>query len=144
MRCSTHTVSLTSVLTKIQMMQGKTIQLFLLFCLIIGCNNRLANQLLTQKKRLIEQFIASPETKSPNVSGKIIILKIEYCETFDCEEYFKGYEEQIQIYTREAAFVRGLMDSVVIESIDADNKRIVIIKHRKENNYKRESVEIKI
>ncbi|MEO1258641.1 MAG: hypothetical protein AAFZ15_07580 [Bacteroidota bacterium] len=116
----------------------KYLTFLLFFLLLIGCNSRNSDQ-IDLKQRLIYQLIDSPEIQSAKVDGKIAILKGKYCGAFDCEKYFEGYQEQIQMYSIEDLFMRGFPDYLEIENIEGDK---ITVRKRGGSNYQK--IEIKI
>ena len=110
----------------------------LFFIVLIGCNNRNSDQ-VDLKKNLINQLIDSPEIQSARLNGKIAILNEKYCESFDCEKYFEGYQDQIQLFSIEDLFMRGFPNYLEVENIEEDK---ITLRKRGGNNYQK--IEIKI
>jgi hypothetical protein len=75
------------------------------------------------------------ELESSKTNGKIIILETEYCQDFDCETYFQDYQDQIQIFSMEDAFMRGITNYIEIEKID-EEKGQILLSQRKGDEYK--------
>lgn len=107
--------------------------------LLIACNTQSSNQ-ISLKESLVNKLInTSNDSKFSKTNEKIIILKTKFCKDFDCENYFQDYKEQIHLYTREDAFMRGISDYVEIEKIDEENGQIILTKRAKD---KYEKIEI--
>jgi hypothetical protein len=105
--------------------------MFILSNLLIACNTQSSNQ-ISLKQSLVNKLInTSDDLNFSNTNEKIIILKTKFCKDFDCEIYFQDYKEQIQIYTREEAFMRGISTYLEIEKIDEENGQIILGKRTK-------------
>lgn len=120
------------------MKRGIVLNICLMCFAIIGCSNQKSQQ-GNIKDELIRKWLATEQVDSSNTKDKITILKTSYCETNDCEEYFREYD-QIQIYNREDAFMRAIKEYYEIESIDEKEGVIILYLNR---NGKRGKMEIR-
>ncbi|MGB4838517.1 MAG: hypothetical protein WBP08_05940 [Saprospiraceae bacterium] len=107
---------------------------FVLSNLLMVCNAQNSNQ-ISVKDSLISKLIKTSELESSKTNGKIIILETEYCQDFDCETYFQDYQDQIQIFSMEDAFMRGITNYIEIEKID-EEKGQILLSQRKGDEYK--------
>lgn len=108
--------------------------------LLFACESN-ENAQVDVKKDLITKFINAPKVKSTTHSGKIVILDTEYCNSIDCQNYFKAYENEIIFYSKTELFMGAINNYVVIEKLDKDNGHLVLTK-RSENGA--ETIELKI
>jgi hypothetical protein len=97
--------------------------LFVLTLLFSCASNRL-NQ---TQKQLVINFINNTEIEQYKTSGKIPILKTEYCDEANCESFFKGYEQHIVFYTKADMFMRAMHKFVEIEEISKKNNKITAL-----------------
>ncbi|TXD81293.1 hypothetical protein ESY86_17410 [Subsaximicrobium wynnwilliamsii] len=112
----------------------------MLVVLLFACQSN-ENTQVDVKKDLITKFISSSKVNSTTHLGKIVILETEYCNSIDCQNYFKAYENEIIFYSKTELFMRAINNYVVIEKLDKDNGHLVLTK-RSENGV--ETIEIKI
>ena len=113
--------------------------MLILSSLLFACNTQSSNQ-LNLKESLVEKLIStSDDLKISTTNEKIIILKTKFCKDFDCELYFQDYKDQIQIYTREEAFMRGIKNFLEIEKIDEGSGQMILWNRGKD---KYEKIEI--
>ena len=113
---------------------------FLYLFFLIACNDLGFNQ-NNSKDALIENLINTLNLESAKNKIKIVILNTNYCSGHDCEAYFESYKKQIEILTREQAFMRGINNYIEIESLD-EIKGQIILQKRNEKAFKK--IEIKI
>ena len=99
--------------------------LTLLVFQFISCVNETENK-IEFKDTLVTELIRKSELNSSKVNGKIIILKTGFCEETDCKQYFEAYQKQIQIYSREDAFMRRIDNYVQILDIDEENRQVIL------------------
>ncbi|MFZ1749717.1 MAG: hypothetical protein WAU01_05980, partial [Saprospiraceae bacterium] len=90
---------------------------FVLSHVCMVCSAQDAHQ-KSLKDSLIAALIHSPDVQSSKTNGQLIILKTQHCTDFDCEVYFQDYSDQIQLYWREDAFMRGITNYIEIEKLD--------------------------
>ncbi len=101
----------------------KSIYLCLLF-IVLGCQNQGSQQNVV-KENLVRNFLQSElAIEMKGQLDKLYILNNEYCEKIDCQSYFKDYEDEIKIISKEDAFMRGFYKTLTITEIDEQNGRI--------------------
>lgn len=101
----------------------KSIYLCLLL-LVLGCQNQ-SNPQKEVKENLVRNFLQSElAVEMKNQQHKVYIFKNDYCEKIDCESYFKDFEEEVHLLTKEDAFMRVIKNWLVITKIDEQNGRI--------------------
>lgn len=101
--------------------------IFLVFT-ILSCTN--TDQVQdTVKDALIKKTLQNKSFDIvKNQQGKLIILKNDYCENFDCVNYFKGYESEVIFYGKEDLFMRGIRNYVKFSDINESQKYIDLLK----------------
>lgn len=107
---------------------------------LVGCENQAAGQ-INAKDALIKKLLSSDEAKSSLINGKIVVLQTKYCETANCEAYFQDYVDQIQVYSKEDLFMRGISNYLVIEDIDERGGKIMAAKRIK-GHYERFEIKL--
>ena len=105
--------------------------MLILLNLLVACNTQSSSQFSSKESLINKLIITYDDLKFSQTNEKIIILKSKFCRDFDCEIYFQDYKEQIQIYSREEAFMRGIKDYLEIEKIDEENGQIILRKRIK-------------
>ena len=121
------------------MMKCKAILLLLMVpILLISCGDDKSSE-LSPKIQLIEKLLDNSEV--PRYSGKVIVLKTEFCNAIDCVNYFKDYVDDIQVFSKADVFMAGITNYVEIENMDEENGTIVL---RKPSGKEFERIEIRI
>jgi len=106
--------------------------------LLIGCEVDKSGE-LSPKTQLIKKLINTPEVQTK--SGKVIVLKTQFCNDIDCVAYFQDYADRIQVFSKADVFIRAITNYVEIEKLDEENGLIVL---RKRNGKGYDRFEIKI
>lgn len=103
---------------------------------LLNCSNSDQSQNAI-KDALIKKMLQNTSLDQlKNQQGRLIILKNKYCENLDCENYFKGYEDEVLFYGKEDLFMRGMRNYVEITDINERQKYIDLTKviKREEKN----------
>lgn len=98
--------------------------LFLLLTSNLFCQSK-SEQILHDKKSMIEEFIQSVPIEHVKLNGKIIVIKEKACKELDCVEYFKNYVEKIEVLDMEDAFMKGYRQVITIKKIDTHRNKII-------------------
>lgn len=122
-------------------MKINTIILSIVFaCFIFSCSSdRSINT--DSKDALIENLIQHPDVQSTISNGKIILVQNSFCQEFKCKAYFQSYKGNIQMYTREDIFMRGLKNYAWIEEINEREGFIKLVKRTPDGE---QTIEVKI
>lgn len=116
-------------------MKTKLVLPIIILCILfVACESQ-KDELTSEK--LVEKMMNSVIDLGPAIyNDKIIVLKTAFCEENDCIEYFQNFNEEIQVFSKEELFMRGLGSYIVIEKDGA----IFLNKRGKKS---RERVELK-
>jgi len=78
---------------------------------------------------LVKKMLQTPSLDwTKNQQNQLIILKNDYCENFDCENYFKAYKDEVIFYGKEDLFMRNIRNYVKISDINERQKYIDLTK----------------
>ena len=114
------------------------LSLLYLFSMFFACNT--ANQINTKEQLLNKLSIFLNQQELQKFNGKIVILTTEFCESFECVDYFSSLKKEIEFYSKEEAFMRGFQNYLIIDNVDTE-KGIMKMRIRIKDNYK--SIEMK-
>ncbi|MEO0340627.1 MAG: hypothetical protein AAF242_15635 [Bacteroidota bacterium] len=95
--------------------------LFSFILLVTSCTVNDQQGEAVTRDQLIQELLKQDDLPKWTPAGKVLIIRDDFCETFDCDEFFADYPDQVQLFTREELFLRATNKYLSIQEVDLQN-----------------------